>query len=106
MHALHAVVDGSAAKCARVMLVPFPFLQRATQVKLDAEFSVPGAPVNFGQAGHSHNGRVRPAVGPGLPSAAVRPVGALPFSTQSRNTPRLSNFALKRPKPWPNPGMT
>jgi hypothetical protein len=33
-------------------------------VKLAAEFSVPGAPVNFGHFGNSQSGRERFAVGP------------------------------------------
>ena len=44
------------------------------QVKLAAEFSVPGAPVNFGHVGHSQSGRVRFALGfaLGFASIAVR----------------------------------
>ena len=69
----------------------------STQVKLAAEFSVPGLPVNFGHFGHSHSGRERPAVGPWFPSIAVKPLGAFPFSTQFCTALRLSNFALKEP---------
>ena len=49
-------------------------------MKLAALSSVPGAPVNFGHFGHSHSGRERLALG--LPSTAVSPLGAWPFSTQ------------------------
>src|SRR5215204_4469291 len=52
--------------------------QFVTQVKLPAEFSVPGAPVNFGHFGYSQTGRERFAFG--LPSVAVNPDGALPCS--------------------------
>lgn len=52
----------------------FPDAYSRTQVKLAAEFSVPGAPVNFGQLGHSHKGRVRFAFG--FPSMAMSPAGA------------------------------
>src|SRR5262249_1961609 len=77
---------------------------RSTHVKLAAELSLPAAPVNFGHFGYSQSGRVRLAFG--LASIAVTLTGALPFSTQSRRTPRLSNFALNTPKPWPRPGTT
>src|SRR5947199_3858340 len=80
-----------------------PYL--STHVKLAAEFSVPGAPVNFGHFGHSHSGRERPAFGPVLPSTAIKPLGGCPFSAQFCNARRLSNFALNGPKPWPKPGI-
>src|SRR4029077_1899508 len=80
-----------------------PYL--STQVKLAADCSVPGLPVNFGHFGHSHIGRERPAFGPWLPSTAVKPLGGCPFSTHFSSALRLSNFALNEPKPWAKPGI-
>jgi hypothetical protein len=65
-------------------------------VKLAAEFSLPGAPVNFGHFGYSHSGRVRFAFG--LPSNATSPAGAFPFSTTRaarRGCPRQLAQTLK-----------
>ena len=75
----------------------------ATHAKLAALPSLPGAPVNFGHFGHSHNGRERFALG--FPSIAVRPAGACPCSTHACSAVRLSIFALNGPKPWPKPGI-
>ena len=71
--------------------------------KARREFSVPGAPVNFGRRGHSQSGRVRFALA--FASIAVKPDGGWPFSTHASRAFSNSNFALNTPEPWPNPGI-
>jgi len=78
-------------------LIAIPLTHQLLQVKLAAEFSVPGAPVNFGHFGHSQSGRVRFALG--LASIAVRPDGGWPFSTHVSRAFSASNFALNAPAP-------